>query len=119
MIRSRPMLEIAGNRSGAPVRNLRQPRGILSGTSSHDDEEDRTIGRPKTLPPGLSRRGDTYVYDWRDATGRKYRRKAGDTIAEAIAYKTASTPSSRRGRSSPAAARRSRRTPPSGSRRIP
>lgn len=46
------------------------------------------MGRPKTLPPGLSRRGDTYVYDWRDATGRKYRRKAGETIAEAIAYKT-------------------------------
>lgn len=46
------------------------------------------MGRPKTLPPGLSRRGDSYVYDWRDATGRKYRRKAGDTIAEAIAYKT-------------------------------
>lgn len=46
------------------------------------------MARPKRLPPGLSQRGDSYVYDWRDATGHKYRRKAGDTIAEAIAFKT-------------------------------
>ncbi len=46
------------------------------------------MGRPRQLPPGLSVRGNGYVYDWRDPTGAKFRRKAGDTIAEAIAYKT-------------------------------
>lgn len=46
------------------------------------------MGRPRQLPPGLSRRGDTYVYDWRDASGHKFRRKAGNTIDEAIAFKT-------------------------------
>lgn len=46
------------------------------------------MGRRRQLPPGLSLRGSSYVYDWRDPTGAKYRRKAGDTVEEAIAYKT-------------------------------
>jgi integrase len=46
------------------------------------------MARPKTLPPGLSNRGKAYVYDWRDASGHHYQRKAGDTVEEAIAYKT-------------------------------
>ena len=46
------------------------------------------MGRPRQLPPGLSRRGDTYVYNWRDPSGQVFRRKAGDTLDEAIAFKT-------------------------------
>jgi integrase len=46
------------------------------------------MGRPRQLPPGLSRRGDTYVYNWRDASGQVFRRKAGTTLDEALAFKT-------------------------------
>ena len=45
------------------------------------------MARPRTLPPGIRPRGKSFVYDWRDATGKTFRRKAGDTIDEAIAYK--------------------------------
>ena len=45
------------------------------------------MGRPRKLPPGLTMRGSCYVYDWRDPSGAKYRRKAGDTLDEAIAFK--------------------------------
>ena len=46
------------------------------------------MGRPRQLPPGLSRRGDSYVYNWRVASGQVFRRKAGTTIDEAISFKT-------------------------------
>ena len=45
------------------------------------------MARPRTLPPGIRPRGKGYVYDWRDATGKTFSRKAGDTVHEAIAYK--------------------------------
>jgi integrase len=45
------------------------------------------MARPRTLPPGLSRRGKTLIYSWRDASGRTYCRKAGDTTEEALAFK--------------------------------
>jgi hypothetical protein len=45
------------------------------------------MARPRSLPPGIRPRGNAFVYDWRDATGKTFRRKAGDTIDEAIAYK--------------------------------
>lgn len=45
------------------------------------------MARPRSLPPGIRPRGNGYVYDWRDATGRSFSRKAGETIADALAYK--------------------------------
>ncbi|MDQ1711001.1 MAG: hypothetical protein QOE45_451 [Frankiaceae bacterium] len=45
------------------------------------------MARPRSLPPGIRPRGNAFVYDWRDATGKTFRRKAGDTIDEAIADK--------------------------------
>jgi integrase len=45
------------------------------------------MARPRTLPPGIRPRGKGFVYDWRDATGKTFSRKAGDTVDEAIAYK--------------------------------
>jgi integrase len=45
------------------------------------------MARPRTLPPGIRPRGKGYVYDWRDATGRTFSRKAGDTIEDALAFK--------------------------------
>jgi len=50
--------------------------------------EEGPHGTTAAAAAGLSRRGDTYVYDWRDASGHKFRRKAGNTIDEAIAFKT-------------------------------
>lgn len=41
----------------------------------------------RALPPGIRRRGAVYTYTWRDAAGRQYARKAGDTLPEAEAYK--------------------------------
>jgi integrase len=41
----------------------------------------------KRLPPGIRHRGAVYTYTWRDQTGRQYSRKAGDTVAEAEAFK--------------------------------
>lgn len=49
--------------------------------------EEEHIEGPRSLPPGIRPRGNAFVYDWRDATGKTFRRKAGDTIGEAIAYK--------------------------------
>lgn len=45
------------------------------------------MARPRSLPPGIRPRGKGYVYDWRDATGKTFSRKAGDTVDEAIAFK--------------------------------
>lgn len=45
------------------------------------------MARPRTLPPGIRPRGKSFVYDWRDATGKTFSRKAGDTVDEAIAFK--------------------------------
>jgi hypothetical protein len=44
------------------------------------------MARPRTIPPGIRPRGRGYVYDWRDATGRTFSHKAGETIAEALAF---------------------------------
>ncbi|HVF03201.1 MAG TPA: N-terminal phage integrase SAM-like domain-containing protein [Frankiaceae bacterium] len=45
------------------------------------------MARPRSLPPGIRPRGNAFVYDWRDATGKTFSRKAGDTVDEAIAFK--------------------------------
>ncbi|MDT4941033.1 MAG: hypothetical protein QOJ34_1122 [Pseudonocardiales bacterium] len=42
----------------------------------------------RRLPPGVRRRGTGFTYTWRDARGQQFSRKAGDTLDEAIAYKT-------------------------------
>ncbi len=42
----------------------------------------------RRLPPGIRRRGSSFTYTWRDAAGRQFSRKAGDTIAEATDFKT-------------------------------
>ncbi len=41
----------------------------------------------RRLPPGIRRRGAVYTYTWRDAAGRQFSRKAGDTLREAEAFK--------------------------------
>jgi integrase len=41
----------------------------------------------RPLPPGIRRRGAVFTYTWRDERGRQYSRKAGDTLAEAAAFK--------------------------------
>ena len=38
-------------------------------------------------PAGIRGRGAVFTYTWRDHTGRQYSRKAGDTLAEAEAFK--------------------------------
>lgn len=75
------------------------------------------MGRPRQLRPGLSRRGDTYVSNWRDASGQVFRRKAGTTIDEAIAFKTRIDAELNAGAFVPAGASRSPSTPPTRSRR--
>ncbi|HWL36693.1 MAG TPA: tyrosine-type recombinase/integrase [Frankiaceae bacterium] len=42
----------------------------------------------RRLPPGVRRRGTGFTYTWRDARGQQFSRKAGNTLDEAIAYKT-------------------------------
>jgi hypothetical protein len=63
-------------------------------------QEDRTMGRPKTLPPGLSRRGDIYVYDWRDTTGRSTGARPATRSPRPSRSRPASTTRSRPERSS-------------------
>ncbi len=41
----------------------------------------------RKLPAGIRGRGAVFTYTWRDHTGRQYSRKAGDTLAEAEAFK--------------------------------
>lgn len=41
----------------------------------------------RRLPAGIRGRGAVFTYTWRDHTGRQYSRKAGDTLAEAEAFK--------------------------------
>lgn len=41
----------------------------------------------KRLPAGIRHRGAVYTYTWRDQAGRQYSRRAGDTVAEAEAFK--------------------------------
>ncbi len=41
----------------------------------------------KRLPAGIRHRGAVFTYTWRDQAGRQYSRKAGDTLAEAEAFK--------------------------------
>ena len=39
------------------------------------------------MPPGIRGRGSVFTYTWRDASGRQFSRKAGDTLAEADGFK--------------------------------
>ena len=41
----------------------------------------------RKLPAGIRGRGAVFTYTWRDHTGRQFSRKAGDTLAEAEAFK--------------------------------
>ena len=41
----------------------------------------------RKLPAGIRGRGAVFTYTWRDHTGRQYSRKAGDTLAQAEAFK--------------------------------
>ncbi len=41
----------------------------------------------RAMPPGIRGRGSVFTYTWRDASGRQFSRKAGDTLAEADAFK--------------------------------
>ena len=41
----------------------------------------------RPLPAGIRRRGAVFTYTWRDQGGRQYSRKAGDTVAQAEAFK--------------------------------
>ncbi len=41
----------------------------------------------RPLPAGIRHRGAVFTYTWRDQSGRQYSRKAGDTLAEAQAFK--------------------------------
>ena len=41
----------------------------------------------RAMPPGIRGRGSVFTYTWRDASGRQFSRKAGDTLAEAEAFK--------------------------------
>lgn len=41
----------------------------------------------RRLPAGIRGRGSVFTYTWRDAAGRQYCRKAGDTLAQAEAFK--------------------------------
>ena len=41
----------------------------------------------RAMPPGIRGRGSVCTYTWRDASGRQFSRKAGDTLAEADAFK--------------------------------
>ena len=41
----------------------------------------------RRLPAGIRGRGSVFTYTWRDAAGRQYSRKAGDTLAQAEAFK--------------------------------
>jgi integrase len=41
----------------------------------------------RKLPPGIRGRGSVFTYTWRDHRGRQFSRKAGDTLAEAEAFK--------------------------------
>jgi hypothetical protein len=46
-----------------------------------------TVSPRRKLPAGIRGRGAVFTYTWRDHTGRQYSRKAGDTLAEAEAFK--------------------------------
>ena len=41
----------------------------------------------RAMPSGIRGRGSVFTYTWRDAAGRQYSRKAGDTLAQAEAFK--------------------------------
>ncbi len=41
----------------------------------------------RRLPAGIRGRGAVFTYTWRDAAGRQYSRKAGDTLEQAEAFK--------------------------------
>ncbi len=41
----------------------------------------------RALPAGIRGRGSVFTYTWRDGAGRQYSRKAGDTLAQAEAFK--------------------------------
>jgi len=41
----------------------------------------------RALPRGIRGRGSVFTYTWRDAAGRQYCRKAGNTLTEAEAFK--------------------------------
>ena len=41
----------------------------------------------RRLPAGIRGRGSVFTYTWRDAAGRQYSRKAGDTLEQAEAFK--------------------------------
>ena len=44
-------------------------------------------GEPRRrLPAALRGRGAVFTYTWRDAAGRQYSRKAGDTLQQAEAF---------------------------------
>lgn len=84
-----------GIRRAAPVRTgstaapevalLRRIIGVMAVAERVQGSGPVTARR---LPPGIRRRGKTFTYTWRDARGRQFSRKAGDTLDEAIAYKT-------------------------------
>ena len=41
----------------------------------------------RAMPPGIRGRGSVFTYTWRDASGRQFSRKAGDTLEQAEAFK--------------------------------
>ena len=41
----------------------------------------------RALPAGIRGRGSVFTYTWRDAAGRQFSRKAGDTLTQAEAFK--------------------------------
>ena len=41
----------------------------------------------RRLPQGIRGRGAASTYTWRDAAGRQFSRKAGDTLEQAEAFK--------------------------------
>jgi len=41
----------------------------------------------RAMPPGIRGRGSVFTYTWRDASGRQFSRKAGDTLEAAEAFK--------------------------------
>lgn len=41
----------------------------------------------RAMPPGIRGRGSAFTYTWRDASGRQFSRKAGDTLEQAEAFK--------------------------------